>query len=296
MAANTATISTAAAPVPTLAPTPVAVDPVISLLNNLTNVDSAIKTLASKFSFDADEGRKLVFAAFATQLQSDTPMTPERAVATVTGAITANGKPKRTPAAFDLFAKERRTAKREELPNGTKSTEVTAALRDDWRNLSDEDKQPFVAEAKRLRQAAKPPVNPNSKKTKKATKDPNAPKRPKNGFMLFSDEVRTEVKAELEAARENPEVKIRQADVAKRMGEMWKELGEDDKAPYEQQAAIANEEYSRAKAIYDEQKQKEKEAAAAAPAADAAPAPVERAASATSAAPVATQVTVQASA
>jgi len=280
MAANTVTISTATA----AAPTPVAVDPVVSLLNNLTNVDSAIKTLATKFGFNADEGRNLVFAAFAVQLQSDGPMTPERAVATATGAVTADGKPKRTPAAFDLFAKERRTAKREELSEGTKSAEVTAALRNDWRDLSDEDKEPFVAEAKRLREAAKPPVDPNSKKAKKAAKDPNAPKRPKNGFMLFSDEVRSDVKAELEADRENPDVKIRQADVAKRIGEMWKELGEDEKAPYEQQAAISKEEYSRAKAIYDEQKQKE---------AAAVPAPVERV---VSVAPVATQSAVQASA
>jgi len=264
MAANTATISTAPAPAPML-----------SLLNNLTNLDAAIKTLATKFGFNADEGRKLVFAAYAAQLQSDTPMTPERAVATATGAVTADGKPKRTPAAFDLYAKDQRTTKRATLPEGTKSAEVTAALRVDWRNLSDEDKQPFVTEAKRLREAAKPRVDPNSKKAKKAAKDPNAPKRPKNGFMLFSDEIRGDVKAELEAARENPEIKIQQKDVARKLGEMWKALGEDDKAPYEQSAAIAKEEYTRAKAIYDEQKKNE--TTAAAPAAPAAPAPVERA-------------------
>ena len=283
MAANTATVSTAAAPAA----------PILSLINNLTNLDAAIQTLATKFGFDAEEGRKLVLAAYAAQLQSDSPMTPERAVATATGAVTAAGKPKRTPAAFDLFAKEKRTAKRAALPDGTKSAEVTAALRDDWRNLSDEDKQPFVAEAKRLREAAKPPVDPNSKKAKKAKKDPNAPKRPKNGFMLFSDEVRGDVKAELEAARENPEIKIQQKDIARKLGEMWGALGPDDKGPYEQQAAIAKEEYTRAKAIYDEQKQN-----AAAPAAAAAaqpPAPVERAAPAP-VTPVAAPVAVQASA
>lgn len=285
MAANTATIS-AAAPAP-----------ILSLINNLTNLDAAIKTLATKFGFDANEGRKLVFAAYAAQLQSDTPMTAERAVATATGAVTADGKPKRTPAAFDLFAKEKRTAKRTTLPEGTKSAEVTAALREDWRNLSVEDKQPFVAEAKRLREAAKPPVDPNSKKAKKAAKDPNAPKRPKNGFMLFSDEVRGDVKAELEAARENPEIKIQQKDVARKLGEMWKALGPDDKAPYEQQAAIAKEEYTRAKAIYDEQKKEAADAAApaAAPAAAQPPAPVERAAPAP-VTPVAAPVAVQASA
>lgn len=290
MAANTATVSTAAAPAAAPAP-------ILSLINNLTNLDAAIKTLATKFGFDADEGRKLVFAAYAAQLQSDTPMTAERAVATATGAVTADGKPKRTPAAFDLFAKDQRTAKRAALPEGTKSAEVTAALREDWRNLSDEDKQPFVTEAKRLRDAAKPPVDPNSKTAKKAAKDPNAPKRPKNGFMLFSDDVRATVKDELETALENPEVKIQQKDVARKLGEMWKELGPDDKAPYEQQAAIAKEEYTRAKAIYDEQKKNEKEATdAAAPAAAQPPAPVERATPVAPVTLVAAPVAVQASA
>jgi len=287
MAANTVATTVMTGP----APTEVAVNPVISLLNNLSNVDSVIKTLADKYHFDANEGRKLVFAAFAAQLQSETPMTPERAVATATGAVTPDGKTKRPPAAFDLFAKEKRTAKRTELPEGTKSADVTAALREDWRKLSDEDKAPFVAEAKRLRDAAKPPVDPNSKKAKKASKDPDAPKRAKNAFMLFSDDVRSDVKTELEATRENPEVKIRQADVAKRIGEMWKELGEDEKMQYEQVAAINKENYTRAKAIYDEQKQKET-AAAATPAA---PTPDERAAPAP-AVQIAAPVAVQASA
>lgn len=273
MSTHTITASAAAPEPPTM----------VSLLNSLTNTNFVIKALADKFGFDATEGRKLVFAAFAAQLQSETPIDAQRAVATATGAVDADGKPKRTPAAFDLFAKDQRTAKRAALPEGTKSVDVTAALRDDWRNLSDEDKEPFVAEAKRLRQAAKPPIDPNSKKAKKAAKDPDAPKRPKNGFMLFSDEVRGDVKAELEAERENPDIKIRMADIARKIGEMWKEMGADDKAPYEQQAAIAKEDYTRAKAIYDEQKKAETEAAAPA-------APAERAVPVAPAAPVAAPV------
>ena len=263
-----------------------------SLLNNLTNVDSAIDTLAIKYGFDANEGRKLVLMAFAAQLQSDVPMTPELAVATATGTITADGKPKRTPAAFDLFTKKNRTAKRAALPEGTGSSDVTKALREDWHTLSDEDKEPFVTEAKRLRDAAKPLVDLNSKKAKKAARDEDAPKRPKNGFMLFSDDVRGNIVSEFEAARENPEIKIQQKDVARKLGELWKGLSEDDKAPYEQQAAIAKETYTRAKAIYDEEKQKE---AAADPAsAPQSPVPDERAVRAPLA-PVSALLAVQAS-
>jgi len=275
-----ATITALAAPTPIAAPEP---PTMVTLLNSLTNIEFVIKALAEKYNFDPTEARKLVFAAFAAQLQSDTPIDAQRAVATATGAVTADGKPKRTPAAFDLFAKEHRTTKREELPEGTKSAGVTAALRDDWRNLSDEEKLPFVNEAKRLREAAKPPVDPNSKKAKRATKDENAPKRPKNAYMLYAGEVRETVKAELEAARENPEMKIRMADISRKTGEKWNKLNAELKAPYEQQAALAKEKYTRAKEIYDEQKKSKTEAAAA-------PAPAERAVPAAPVAPVAAPV------
>ena len=49
-------------------------------------------------------------------------------------------------------------------------------------------------------------------------------KRAKNAFMYFSQENRSKVKAEYELKSV--------ADVAKKLGEQWRELTDDGKAPY----------------------------------------------------------------
>lgn len=69
-----------------------------------------------------------------------------------------------------------------------------------------------------------------TKKGKKRKKDPNAPKRPQTAFFVFSTKHREEVKEELgEGARVG--------DIAKRLGEKWKELTDEDKLEYSEEAA-----------------------------------------------------------
>lgn len=64
------------------------------------------------------------------------------------------------------------------------------------------------------------------KETKKATKTksdkPDKPKRGKTGYLLYADEVRAEVKAELEAALDEDE-KLKPQDVVKAIAARWKE-------------------------------------------------------------------------
>ncbi len=68
---------------------------------------------------------------------------------------------------------------------------------------------------------------PEPKKLKaRKPKDPNAPKRPKSAFFLFSDERRASVKAEF------PDLKM--PDVAKKLGQMWKE--EKNRTKWENEA------------------------------------------------------------
>lgn len=64
-----------------------------------------------------------------------------------------------------------------------------------------------------------------TKKTKKKTKDPNAPKKPLTAFLLFSNEVRDEVKKSLPTGSTI-------GDVAKVIGERWKSVTDSEKTKY----------------------------------------------------------------
>ena len=78
----------------------------------------------------------------------------------------------------------------------------------------------------------------------KVQRDPDMPKRPKNAFMLYSDTIREEVRAELIAA--SPDGKIRVADVSKVCGERWKAVSEDDKQPFIEEHKTATVAYKEA--------------------------------------------------
>jgi hypothetical protein len=78
-------------------------------------------------------------------------------------------------------------------------------------------------------------INTVSKTTKKAKKpkkpiDPNAPKRPLTAYLSFSNDNRQSMKNELE--EENHGAKILVTDVAKRLGEKWKNLETENPVEY----------------------------------------------------------------
>ena len=81
------------------------------------------------------------------------------------------------------------------------------------------------------------------KKTKKV-RDPNKPKRSKNAFMFFSAARRAEIK------EANPDMKS--TDISKQLGLLWKDLSDDDKKPFELQAATEKVAYDKAMAAYKE--------------------------------------------
>lgn len=239
------------------------------LINSLAEVDRIISTLASKYGFDAAEGRKVVAASVIEGAWTwcNTPIAapggepvtkpvtePIAAAAPApdASAPAAAASPKRAPAAFDLWAKENRTTIRKDLPTGTTSAAVNKALRAAWNNdISDDAKSPFVTESQRLRIAAKPPAAPGTKKVRQK-KDPNAPKGPQNAYMRFAGSVRAQIKAELETARDDPAVAVSVGDVAKVTGAQWKILDADTKALHEQAAAADKERYVKEKTAYDE--------------------------------------------
>lgn len=94
--------------------------------------------------------------------------------------------------------------------------------------------------------AAKTPTKkskaPAKEKKEKKEKDPNAPKRPLTAYFLFANDKRAGVKAE------NPTFKV--TDVAKAIGELWKEASEADKAKYQKKADEEKKKYEAAVAKY----------------------------------------------
>ncbi|KAF8182885.1 high mobility group box domain-containing protein [Pholiota molesta] len=98
---------------------------------------------------------------------------------------------------------------------------------------------PKAAGDKPRRKAAEKAEKP----ARKAKKDPNAPKRALSAYMFFSQDWRERIKTE------NPDAGF--GEVGKLLGAKWKELDEDEKKPYIEQAAKDKERADEEKAAYD---------------------------------------------
>ena len=84
-------------------------------------------------------------------------------------------------------------------------------------------------------------------KRSKKNKDPNAPKRPLAAYMLWLNDNRNKIADEYFADLSGKE---RVTKTAKKAGELWKELSDDEKTPYNEQSAAARAEYQKLKADY----------------------------------------------
>ncbi|KAF8642938.1 hypothetical protein AX16_009326 [Volvariella volvacea WC 439] len=81
---------------------------------------------------------------------------------------------------------------------------------------------------------------------RKGKKDPKAPKRALSAYMFFSQDWRERIKAE------NPDAGF--GEVGKLLGAKWKELDEEEKKPYIEQAARDKTRAEEEKAAYDGKK------------------------------------------
>ncbi|KAI0085590.1 high mobility group box domain-containing protein [Irpex rosettiformis] len=77
----------------------------------------------------------------------------------------------------------------------------------------------------------------------KAKKDPKAPKRALSAYMFFSQDWRERVKAE------NPDAGF--GEIGKLLGARWKELSDEEKKPYIEQAARDKDRAEQEKKDYD---------------------------------------------
>jgi len=152
--------------------------------------------------------------------------------------------PKRATTAYFYYTSQRRSELLKEQP-GIKVTEQAKIMGQEWKQLSDSEKAPFVQKAEKDKKryaeekanyvapekdsdASDSSSDSDEPKKKKKKKDPNAPKKPKNAFMFFANDKRESVKAK------HP--KFKTTEISTKLGEMWKSLSEAEKKPYEKQA------------------------------------------------------------
>uniref|UniRef100_A0A8D3BC93 FACT complex subunit SSRP1 n=1 Tax=Scophthalmus maximus TaxID=52904 RepID=A0A8D3BC93_SCOMX len=105
--------------------------------------------------------------------------------------------------------------------------------------------------AKKKKPVKKPKVVKEKKERKprkeKKQKDTGGPKRPMSAYMLWLNSSRERIKSE------NPGISI--TEISKKAGEMWRQLGKDEKEEWDTKAGEAKRQYDIAKKEYKERSQ-----------------------------------------
>ena len=190
------------------------------------------------------EEDKTPFNEQAAQLKADAPMIEHVAKKAAEDDPDAPKKPRQPKSAYILFSGSETV--RADIKTDNPDIEAKGmmkALGDKWNSMSDEEKQPFVDEAAPDKarymeemKAYKEAMGTHKRKKSKSKKPDNGkPKQPQSAFLLFSGEKRAAIKDA------NPEAGL--GDVAKLIGKAWGEVSEEDKAPYNEQAAKLKEKY-----------------------------------------------------
>ena len=164
---------------------------------------------------------------------------------------------------FMIWSQENRAAIRADLGNLT-MPELSKELGRRWAALEVADRLTYEHKAKAAKEeyhaalsAYTPPPVPAgqpkkgafklTKKERKAARDPAAPRKPLSSFMLWSQQEREVVRAELSSGGD---AVVSLGDIGKELGRRWQSLGDDKKKEFEQQATAAKEQYHQALAAY----------------------------------------------
>ena len=176
------------------------------------------------------------------------------------------GQPKRPLSAYMVFSGEKRAEVKEENPD-MKLGEISKEIGKMWGDLDDDDKTPYQEKAAVLKEEYQEALaewkenhvsesddssddGKKKKKKKKVKKDPNAPKKPQSAYFIWLGRSRASIVEEY-----NLKGKPASA-VAKKAGELWKELDEDDDdiISAKEEAAKQKQEYPEKLAAYNAKK------------------------------------------
>jgi upstream-binding transcription factor len=142
--------------------------------------------------------------------------------------------PKRPWTGFMFFNDEKRKAVRQANPDMKKS-EIAKELARLWRELTAEEKQPFLDKANEDKKRYREELLNYREQDKfsllpQGGRKTKSPRNTSTAFTIFSKEKR------LELQQQNPKMKPKE--VSKELGRMWKEMSDDQRRPYTERAAM----------------------------------------------------------
>lgn len=168
----------------------------------------------------------------------------------------APNAPKRFKSSYICFFMAKQPAIKEELGDLGTVTNISKRSAEMWKNISTEeraewddvaakDKQRYMVEKAQY-------TGPWQVPWKRVKKDPSAPKRPMSAFLYFSQGKRSQIK------NENPEIK--NTEVSRILGELWRNLSAEERFPYVEQEKIERGKYKIATAAWREEHELKQEA------------------------------------
>ncbi|XP_072293883.1 FACT complex subunit SSRP1a [Eucyclogobius newberryi] len=118
--------------------------------------------------------------------------------------------------------------------SASESSDEGSGSGDDGSKKKEKKKEKKVVKEKKERKPRK----------EKKRRDPGGPKRPMSAYMLWLNSSRERIKSE------NPGISI--TEISKKAGEMWRQLGKEDKEEWDTKAGEAKRQYDKAKQEYKE--------------------------------------------
>ena len=151
----------------------------------------------------------------------------------------APNAPKRFKSSYICFFMAKQSIIKEELGNDATVTSISKRSAEMWKELSMEERAIWddiaFQDKKRYLLEKSQYTGPWQVPWKRVKKDPSAPKRPMSAFLYFSQGKRTEIK------EERPEIK--NTEVSRVLGEMWRNLSAEERAPYVERERQVRETY-----------------------------------------------------
>jgi len=175
--------------------------------------------------------------------------------------------PTRPRTSYALFIQQRREDFAKQNPNADFGglakiianywkTQIPPEEKKKYEELASEDKVRYTKEVEEYEKTKKDDSSdssssePRRRKSKsKKKKDPNRPKKPINGFLLYSKKFRSEVKTQNQD-KNNKEI-------GQILGQRWKSLSVEDKKPFLDEANVDKLRYEEQMKVYTEKQENE---------------------------------------
>lgn len=142
---------------------------------------------------------------------------------------------KRPTTAYLYFVSKYRETLKEAGEVVPKAKIITQACAEKWRNMCDDEKEPFLELSRRDRERWQ-----RDKALEKKPRDPNRPKRPPSAYFLFLAEFRKSYAGKSDPAKE----------ITKKAGEAWNALTDVEKTPYYRDAQVIRNKWEQDLEVY----------------------------------------------